>query len=89
MSLARHAWVLAAALAACAKPAHWEKPGASASAVQEDSEQCRVKARLESQLLEPLPSLTPRVLTVEEQRQLDEIQHFQKCMQDKGYAAKR
>jgi hypothetical protein len=83
--------MLCAALSACAASPQWEKPGATAATAQQDSDQCRAKARLEA----PLPSAfaqtgrTDRVLTFEEERTQNELVYFQKCMQDRGYSAKR
>jgi TolA-binding protein len=92
MKLSRHVWLIAAALAACSSPvAHWEKAGANEAAAQADSEQCRVKARDEA----PQPhafavtGATDRVLTLEERREQNELEYFQKCMREKGYSAKR
>ena len=81
------------ALAACAASLpHWEKPGASASAVHADSEQCRTLARQEA----PLPHLqrepsstTTQFLTFDQQREQNEVEFFQKCMRDNGYRAAR
>jgi hypothetical protein len=85
--------VLSLALAACAANSpHWEKPGAAASAVHEDSEQCRTRARQEA----PLPQFpretaatTTQSRTFDEQRKLNETEFFQKCMREKGYRAAR
>jgi hypothetical protein len=92
MKLSRHVWLIAAALAACSTPgAHWEKAGANEAMAQADSEQCRAKARSEA----PQPhafaatGATTRVLTLEEQREQNELEYFQKCMKEKGYSAKR
>jgi hypothetical protein len=92
MNSARHCWILALALAACAAPAtHWEKPGATAAAVQADNDQCLTDARFNA----PQPAVFEQtgtvttVLTVEEQRRRNEVEYFQKCMQAKGYSAKR
>jgi hypothetical protein len=95
MKLLRNAWLLSVALAACASPAQWEKPGATETARNDDSEQCRVQARFA-----PLPpdyapalsgsaSMTSNVLSREEQRARIEAEAFQKCMTGKGYSAKR
>lgn len=88
----RHAWMVLLLLAACAAPAtHWEKPGATAAAVQADNDQCLTDARLNA----PQPAVFEQtgtvttVLTVEEQRRRTEVEYFQKCMQAKGYSAKR
>jgi hypothetical protein len=84
--------ILCAALSACGSSPHWEKPGGTAAMAQQDSEQCRAKARQEA----PVPMAfaqtgrtTDRVLTFEDERQQNELVYFQKCMQDRGYTAKR
>jgi hypothetical protein len=84
-------WLPVLALAACAAPAtpRWEKPGASPTAVDEAMQECRVQARLAPQ---PSPgSPTPRSTVIDriEDRDAREAEHFQKCMRDKGYSAKR
>lgn len=83
MSLVRHASILSLTLAACA--------GSPQS--QEASEQCRAKARLEAPLPPAFPQTgsdtTQRALTPEEERARNELAYFQKCMQDRGYGAKR
>jgi hypothetical protein len=33
--------------------------------------------------------MTTHVFTVEEQRRRNEVEYFQKCMQEKGYSTKR
>ena len=80
-------------LAACAAPAtQWEKPGASQTAVDADLQQCRMQARVAS-----APSLRSRsphsavgpATEMREDRDAREVQLFQKCMQDRGYSAKR
>jgi hypothetical protein len=76
------ALLLSAALAACATPSpmQWEKTGATAAAVNEDSEQCRPPAR----------SVADRgPLTREEELVVQERMNFQACMREKGYSAKR
>jgi hypothetical protein len=98
MSPSRRAWlaiaVVAFLLPACGSPPTWEKAGATETAVQNDSDDCRVKARLA-----PLPeryrgsptsqSVTERTLSREEQRAMYEADEFQKCMNAKGYTAAR
>ena len=95
MNLSRNAWLLSVALAACASPPQWEKPGATETALKDDSEQCRVEARFA-----PLPpdyapapsgstSMTSTVLSREEQPARLEAEAYQKCMTGKGYSAKR
>jgi hypothetical protein len=95
MNLSRQTWVLvlAVALAACSAPAvmHWEKAGANEAKVRDDSDDCRVQARL-SQLPPPTvptpsQSTTTRVLSRDEERALHDTELFQKCMRDKGYSS--
>ncbi|MFL6574266.1 MAG: hypothetical protein ACJ8G4_21110, partial [Burkholderiales bacterium] len=81
-------------LAACGSAPTWQKTGATETMVQNDSDDCRVKARLA-----PLPerytgsptseSVTQRGLSREEQRAMFESQEFQQCMIGKGYSGKR
>jgi hypothetical protein len=87
------AWLVALLLAACAAPgAQWEKPGASQSAVDEDSQQCRVQSRLDPEpqvgTLSPYSMGTPP-LERAEQRDARESRRFTKCMQEKGYSPRR
>ena len=93
MSLPRLAWILFAALAACGTPAKWEKPGASAAAVQQDSAQCGEQARLQSvppYLSNAAGSPAERTaLSGDQQRAQRETEVYQKCMRDKGYSAAR
>jgi hypothetical protein len=93
MNPARHALVLSLALAACAAPAtRWEKPGATAEMLQADNDQCLVSARdnaPQPAVFEQTGTVTTRVLTLEEQRQRNEVEYFQTCMLGKGYSAKR
>jgi len=99
MNRSRHAWMALAVvlllLAGCGSPPTWQKTGATETVVQNDSDDCRVKARLA-----PLPerymgsptsqSAAGRTLSREEQRAMYEADEFQKCMMAKGYtAAKR
>jgi hypothetical protein len=84
--------ILCVALSACAASPQWDKPGATPAMAQQDSEQCRAKARVEA----PVPAAfaqtgrtTERVLTFEEERTQNELVYFQKCMQERGYSAKR
>ena len=86
--------MLGIALAACAGPeAHWEKAGAGEAAVNEASQQCREQARLEQSspqtVQEPARSVAGRGLSRDEERALQDIDDFQKCMRAKGYSAKR
>jgi len=80
-------------LAACSSPPTWDKAGASETTVQNDSNDCRVQARLaplpERYMGSPTASVTSNVLSREEQRAMYESQEFQKCMTGKGYSSKR
>jgi succinylarginine dihydrolase len=80
-------------LAACSSPPTWDKAGASETTAQNDSNDCRVQARLaplpERYIGSPDPSVTSKVLSREDQRTAFESQEFQKCMTGKGYTAKR
>ena len=95
MNLLRNAWLLSVALAACASPAQWAKPGGTEVALKDDSEQCRVEARFAPTPPDYAPapsgstSMTSNVLSREEQRARLEAEAFQKCMTGKGYSAKR
>jgi hypothetical protein len=93
MSLARFSWMFLV-VAACAAPKapQWEKPGASAAVAQQDSEQCRLDARLQAptpRLVDRTGTATGRVITGQEQAVLSEVEFFQRCMADKGYSQKR
>jgi len=60
--------------------------------VKEDNDQCLAKARFDAPqpaVFEQTGTMTTRVLTVEEQRRRNEVEYFQKCMQEKGYSTKR
>lgn len=95
-----HAMTLRAALltssaliAACAAPAaHWEKPGATQTMVDEAVQECRVQARLSpeqrvgTQLSRPG---TAGAMDRIEEREGREAERFQRCMLGKGYSAKR
>jgi hypothetical protein len=97
MNPSRPAWLAIAVfpflLAACSSPPTWDKAGATETTVQNDSDDCRMKARLaplpERYMGSPGPSVTSKVLTREEQRAMYEADEFQKCMNAKGYTAKR
>jgi hypothetical protein len=101
MKLSHHAGAIARisilGLAACAAPApQWEKPGASDAALKEDSEQCRVEARLSPHAAAPSASvagMAPEVAGLatsrEEERAPHDTGRFQECMRGKGYSVKR
>ena len=86
------ACLLALILAACASAPPWEKSGASQTQLDEDMQQCRVNTSLTP---EPrIGSLTPSgmgtpAMDRAEGRDAREAVLFDKCMQDKGYRAKR
>jgi hypothetical protein len=95
MTLARHAWMLLPLAAACAapQPPQWEKPGTSAAMAQEDSEQCRLQARLQApapRLVDRTGTATERIMTGQEESVRSEVEFFHRCMREKGYSlAKR
>ncbi len=86
--------IVALLLAGCGSSPTWQKSGATETVAQNDSDDCRVKARLA-----PLPerymgspssqSVTAPVQSRAEQRAMFEADEFQKCMMAKGYTAKR
>jgi hypothetical protein len=93
MNLSRQAWIPCLFLAACAASAPgWEKPGASAGAMEEDLQRCRVEARLAPQ---PRVGATPgsatgtSAMAQREERDAVEAQHVHKCMTGRGYSAGR
>jgi hypothetical protein len=97
MNRSRHAWmalaVVALVPAGCGSAPTWQKSGATETVVQNDSDDCRVKARLaplpERYMGSPTASVTSNVLSRDEQRAMFESQEFQKCMTAKGYTATR
>jgi len=79
-------------LAACAAPeTRWEKPGATEAMVAQDTEQCRLQARLAPlpprHSAAPSPSMSTKVLSRGEERAREDAENFQKCMREKGYSA--
>jgi hypothetical protein len=80
-------------LAACAASApQWEKPGAAQAAMDEDLQTCRVAARLspEPHLGGPSPTTSSApLLERTTERDALEAQQVQKCMEGRGYSAKR
>ena len=93
MNPTRHAWIFLFTLAACAASAPpWDKPGATPAMVKADNDQCLDRARFDSPqpaVFEQSGTVTTRVLTVEDQRRLNEVEYFQKCMIEKGYTGKQ
>lgn len=85
-------WLTVPLLVACANAPHWEKSGASETAMADDLQQCRVAARLSPSPhiggSTPLSSATPLMDRTQE-RDAQEEQQIRKCMQDKGYSLKR
>ena len=96
MSIPRPAWLVSIVLAACATtPDRWDKPGATAAALEQDSQECRMQASLSPmpQHYAPAPSgpatLTSGIVTRREQLAVYETEQFQKCMGGKGYSLTR
>ena len=79
-------------LAACASAPRWEKSGADDARLNEDMQQCRVQTSLTPEprvgSLAPSGTGTPAMERAEG-RDAREAVLFDKCMQDKGYRAKR
>lgn len=71
----------------------WEKPGASAEMMQEDSMQCRAQARLAAPAIRqadrPTETTPSPMESRDEQLEAYYSQAFRKCMLDRGYSAKR
>lgn len=79
--------------AACGGPARWEKPGATQAAIEQDTQDCRMQARLAPEA-HPVPLSSPTGLGTPpaeriEDREAREAQQFQICMRAKGYSARR
>ena len=80
-------------LAACAAGApQWDKPGAAQAAMDEDTQNCRITARLspEPRTLGagPMTSADPLIDRGQE-RDAQEAQDVRRCMEGKGYSLKR
>jgi hypothetical protein len=88
-----YGWLTVPLLAACAAGTpQWEKAGAGQSAIDEELQRCRVEARLSPQprLGGPNSSTSDSPLVERgQERDAQEEQRTAKCMQDKGYSAKR
>jgi hypothetical protein len=73
--------------AACASSVDWAKPGAAQSAIDSDLQGCRVAAQNVAAL--PRPRTAPKSQTtaseIDADRQLEEAQLVQDCMQKRGY----
>lgn len=88
-----YGWLTVPLLAACAAGTpQWEKAGAGQTAIDEELQRCRVEARLppEPRLRGPNSSTSdsPFVDRGQERDAQDE-QRIARCMQDKGYSARR
>lgn len=86
------ACLTALALSACASAPQWERSGASQTQLDEDLQRCRVKTSLAPEprigSLAPSGTGTP-AMDRAEGRDAREAVLLDKCMQDKGYRAKR
>lgn len=88
-----YGWLTVPLLAACAAGTpQWEKAGAGQTAIDEELQRCRVEARLSPPPRPQGPTAntsdSPLVDSGQERDAQDE-QRIAKCMQDKGYSAKR
>lgn len=86
-----HGWLMVPLLAACASAPHWEKSGASETAMADELQQCRVAAMPAPQQRfgpTPMSSGTP-LMDRGQERDSQEAQQIRRCMQDKGYSIKR
>ena len=88
-----YGWLTVPLLAACAAGTpQWEKAGAGQTAIDEELQRCRVEARLA-----PEPRLGgPHTRTSDsplldrgQEREAQDEQRIARCMQGKGYSAKR
>jgi hypothetical protein len=88
-----YGWLTVPLLAACAAGTpQWEKAGAGQSAIDEELQRCRVEARFSPQpgLQGPTASTSESPLGDRGQERDAQDEHrIARCMQDKGYSAKR
>ena len=88
-----YGWLTVPLLAACAAGTpQWEKAGAGQTAIDEELQRCRVEARLapEPRLGGPNTSTSDSpLLDGGQERQAQDEQRIARCMQGKGYSAKR
>lgn len=88
-----YGWLTVPLLAACAAGTpQWEKAGAGQTAIDEELQRCRVEARLSPQprLGGPNTSTSDSPLVERgQERDAQDEQRIARCMQDKGYSAKR
>ena len=90
----RPIWIVFPLLAACASSVDWSKPGASQESIDQDVQACRLAAQAVPTLPRPqtAPSgavLYPTGTDLDAERQLQEAQRVQQCMQSKGYNLSR
>lgn len=88
-----YGWLTVPLLAACAAGTpQWEKAGAGQTAIDEELQRCRLEARLspEPRLQGPTASTSSSPLFDRgQEREAQDRQRVAKCMQDKGYSARR
>jgi hypothetical protein len=88
-----YGWLTVPLLAACAAGTpQWEKAGAGQTAIDEELQRCRVEARLSPQprLAGPNTSTSDSpLLDRGQEREAQDEQLVARCMQGKGYSAKR
>jgi hypothetical protein len=94
MRAASAALLLAQLLAGCAGPVQWEKDGATEAALEQDSKQCKEKARLAATAVLvappiPQPGMLGAPMRQQDQYAMRESQEFGSCMLDRGYKVKR
>lgn len=87
-----YGWLTVPLLAACAAGTpQWEKAGAGQTAIDEELQRCRVEARLSPQtrVAGPTASTSGTPLDRGQERDSQEAQQIQKCMEGKGYRLTR
>jgi hypothetical protein len=88
-----YGWLTVPLLAACAAGTpQWQKAGAGQTAIDEELQRCRVEARLapEPRLGGPNPNTSDSPLVDRgQEREAQDDQRIARCMQNKGYSAKR
>ena len=85
-------WLALLALAGCAQPSHWDKPGGTEAALKGDTDSCYQQARV-SPSTRPAPPPSAYGSTVafsaEETRLRHERDMYDQCMAGRGYSVKR
>ena len=93
MKTVLHVVAAAALLAGCeTKSPAWDKAGASEATANEDTASCHAKARVTPDRYPAPPRSTYTAgveLTADDARLRFEQEEFRRCMQEKGYNAKR